>query len=84
MRRALQSTAAIVTASASAARGPNSAAPASAPTALTEIDAPISSDLERERLADADEATIASRPRTSVRGAVDAARATPAPTPTTR
>ena len=38
----------------SAARGPNSAAPASEPTALTEIE-PAVVHLDRERLAEADE-----------------------------
>ena len=52
-RRALHSHDAVVIAIASAARGPKSAAPASAPTALTEIEP--SSQLERERLPDADE-----------------------------
>ena len=44
-RRALHSTIAVVAASTSAARGPKSAAPASEPTALTEIEPPSSTSI---------------------------------------
>jgi hypothetical protein len=67
MRCALQSTIAMVTAIASAARGPNSAAPAIAPTALREIELPPISSLTVRATACPmpTSATIASRPTMS-------------------
>ena len=80
-RRALHSTTDMVTASASAARGPKSAAPASAPTALTEI-VPVVH-LERERLADPDERDDRDEPE-DVRGSCRRrCPTTPAAMPTT-
>ena len=68
IRCALQSTIAIVIASASAARGPKSAAPAIAPTALSEIELPPISSLTVSATACPipTRAMIAIRPTTSV------------------
>ena len=79
-RRALHSTATIVTASASAARGPKSAAPASAADGADRDRAAVV-DLERERLADADERDDREQADEVGARAEDEARAMPAAMP---
>ena len=73
LRRAVQSTAAIVSAATSAPRGPTMAAPASAPTAVTEI-VPVRSTSIESAWAAPTSATIASSAATSALGAVKAAK----------